>query len=82
LRSTSGRTLGEMPVTTQELPPYQLIDVQVALDAWPSLGPDRDVAVVGISGDQRRFHPLSELLRGGQSFGVGSHRPALVSVVG
>jgi cell division protease FtsH len=60
-----------LPVLSHELPSYQLVDVQVALDAWATASPGRDVDVVGVSGDQRRFHPLSELLRAGEMFGVG-----------
>jgi DNA polymerase III delta prime subunit len=57
-------------VVSQELPSYQLIDVQVALDAWPTLAHGRSVELVGVSGDQRRFHPLSELISMGHHFGV------------
>ena len=59
-----------LAVVTQELPPYQLVDVQVALDAWPTVAAGRETTVIGVSGDQRRFHPLSELLRG-SALGVG-----------
>src|SRR5579871_4990047 len=59
-----------LPVVSQELPPYQLVDVQVALDAWPTLGDQRSAEVVGLSGDQRRFHPFSELVAYGNRFGV------------
>ena len=59
-----------LPVVSQELPPYQLVDVQVALDVWLTSGASRTSEVVGVSGDQRRFHPLSELLAGG-AWGVG-----------
>lgn len=58
-----------LPVIAQELPPYQLVDVQVALEVWAE-SKGRSQEVIGISGDQRRFHPLSELLSGAR-FGVG-----------
>ncbi|HWE65371.1 MAG TPA: ATP-binding protein [Acidimicrobiales bacterium] len=60
-----------LPVVNHELPPYQLVDVQVALEAWVTLGPLREFELIGVSGDQRRFHPLSELLSQGRNFGVG-----------
>jgi hypothetical protein len=60
-----------LPVVSQELPSYQLVDVQVALDAWATLADDRALDIVGVSGDQRRFHPLSELLSMGHHMGVG-----------
>lgn len=59
-----------LPVLSQELPSYQLVDAQVALDIWGTLGVERTIEVVGISGDQRRFHPFSELLAG-SAHGVG-----------
>ena len=61
----------ELPVLSQELPPYQLVDVQVALDVWTQEAQDRSMEVVGISGEQRRHHPLSELLSGSGMHGVG-----------
>jgi cell division protease FtsH len=62
----------DLPVVSEEFPPYQLIDVNIALEKWPdSTSQDRSVEIVGISGDQRRFHPLSELLGGSARFGVG-----------
>ena len=60
-----------LPVLSQELPSYQLVDLQVALEVWTAASDDRSVDVFGISGDQRRFHPLSELLGGMAAFGVG-----------
>jgi cell division protease FtsH len=60
-----------LPVVTQELPSYQLVDVQVALDAWATLAPTRDLDVIGVSGQQRRFHPLTELLTTADGVGVG-----------
>ena len=61
----------QLPVLSQELPPYQLVDVQVALDVWGDEVPDRSMEVIGISGEQRRHHPLSELVSGSGMFGVG-----------
>jgi cell division protease FtsH len=59
-----------LPVLAEELPPYQLIDVEVALEVWAS-GPGRSLEVVGVSGEQRRMRPLGELLRMGRHVGVG-----------
>ncbi|MGH7611417.1 MAG: AAA family ATPase [Candidatus Dormibacteria bacterium] len=47
-----------------EFPPYQLVDVQVALEAWVEASAGRSLNVVGVAGEQRRFHTLSELLSG------------------
>jgi cell division protease FtsH len=60
----------DLPVIAEELPPYQLIDVEVALEVWAS-GPGRSSEVVGVSGEQRRMHPLGELLRMGRHVDVG-----------
>jgi hypothetical protein len=59
-----------LSVLSHEFPPYQLVDVQVALEAWAVCADDRGLEVIGVTGDQRRFHPLSELLAG-RHFGVG-----------
>ena len=60
----------DLPVLAEELPPYQLIDVEVALEVWAS-GPGRSSEVVGVTGEQRRMHPLGELLRMGRHVDVG-----------
>ena len=60
-----------LPVLSQELPSYQLVDLQVGLEVWTAASEERSADVFGISGDQRRFHPLSELLGGTTAFGVG-----------
>jgi cell division protease FtsH len=60
-----------LPVLSQELPSYQLVDLQVGLEVWTTSSEDRSFDVFGISGDQRRFHPLSELLGGMSAFGIG-----------
>jgi cell division protease FtsH len=60
-----------LPVLSQELPSYQLVDLQVGLEVWTAASGDRTVDVFGISGDQRRFHPLSELLGGMGALGIG-----------
>ena len=70
-RITSAQTQGHCPSLSQELPPYQLVDVQVALDVWIDEAPGRSMEVVGISGEQRRHHPLSELLSGSGMHGIG-----------
>ena len=59
-----------LPILSHEFPQYQLVDVQVALEAWAESSSGRSLEVIGVTGDQRRFHPLSELL-GGSHFGVG-----------
>jgi hypothetical protein len=53
-----------LPVESQELPAYQLVDAQVALEVWAGERQGRSVEVIGIAGEQRRFHPFSELLAG------------------
>lgn len=60
----------QLPVVSQEFPPYQLVDVQVALESWREAKSNRTSEIVGITGEQRRFHPLSELLAG-YAHGVG-----------
>lgn len=70
LRDHLGADPKGLPVLSQELPPYQLVDVQVALDVWTGVSTDREMEVFGLSGDQRRFHPLSELLAGGGMYGI------------
>ena len=59
-----------LPVLSQQLPAYQLVDVQIALDEWVGQRPDRTMELIGLSGEQRRFHPLSEMLSG-EARGVG-----------
>ncbi|MBO0731711.1 MAG: ATP-binding protein [Acidimicrobiaceae bacterium] len=59
-----------LPVLSHELPSYQLVDVQVALEAWVESRAGRSLEVIGVAGDQRRFHPLSELISG-HDFAVG-----------
>ncbi|HEX6392978.1 MAG TPA: ATP-binding protein [Acidimicrobiales bacterium] len=71
LRGHLGTDPAGLPVVSQELPPYQLVDVHVALDQWIHAEPGRSFEIIGISGDQRRFHPLSELLSGAARYGVG-----------
>jgi hypothetical protein len=60
-----------LPVLSHEFPSYQLVDVQIALEAWGQSGENRQIEVIGVAGDQRRFHPLSELLAGAYGAGVG-----------
>jgi cell division protease FtsH len=61
---------GGLPVLSHEFPPYQLVDVHIALEAWTEMGPGRSFELVGVAGERRRYHPLSELLVG-RSSGVG-----------
>ncbi len=65
---TDPRTLS---VVTHQFPPYQLVDVQIAIESWQEGSPDRQLRLVGISGDQRRFHPLSEIMANAGTYGVG-----------
>jgi cell division protease FtsH len=53
-----------LPILSQEIPSYQLVDLQIALEKW-SEEQGRGFDVLGISGEQRRFHPLSELITQG-----------------
>ena len=59
-----------LPVLSHDFPSYQLVDVQVALEAWVDVAPGRSLEIVGVAGEQRRFHPLGELLAGSAG-GVG-----------
>jgi hypothetical protein len=64
-----GEDCRALPVLSHQFPPYQLVDVQIAFEAWATAEVGRAMEVIGVTGDQRRFHPLSELLS--SSFGVG-----------
>jgi cell division protease FtsH len=59
-----------LSVVTHQLPPYQLIDVQIAIESWEASRSDRELQLLGISGDQRRFHPLSEIMANAAMYGV------------
>lgn len=71
LREHLGVDPRNLPVLSHEFPPYQLVDVQVALEAWPEAKEDRTSDVIGVTGDQRRFKPLSELLSGQYGVSIG-----------
>lgn len=75
LAARVGRHLGVdpvgLPVVSHEFPAYQLVDVQVALEAWAADDDGRGLEVLGVAGDQRRFHFFSDLLSTGGNFGVG-----------
>ena len=60
-----------LSVVTHQFPPYQLVDVQIAVESWQQSRPGRALQLVGISGDQRRFHPLSEIMANASAYGVG-----------
>jgi cell division protease FtsH len=60
-----------LPVVTHEIPGYQLVDVQIAIERWATNGSERELDLIGVSGEQRRFHPLSELISQGRHSGVG-----------
>ncbi len=59
-----------IPVLSHEFPSYQLVDVQVALESWAGT-PGRTPELVGVAGEQRRFHPFGEVLAGAAAVGVG-----------
>jgi hypothetical protein len=60
-----------LPVVTHEFPGYQLVDVQIAIETWAADGPNRQLHLIGMSGQQRRFQPFSELISQGRSAGIG-----------
>jgi cell division protease FtsH len=60
-----------LPVVTHEIPGFQLVDVQIAIEKWATNRPGRDLDLIGVSGQQRRFNPLSELISQGRHSGVG-----------
>jgi cell division protease FtsH len=60
-----------LSVVTHQFPPYQLVDVQISIESWQENRTDRALRLVGISGEQRRFHPLSEIMAGAGTYGVG-----------
>lgn len=65
-----------LPILSQEIPSYQLVDLQIALEKWGEER-GRSFEVVGVSGEQRRFHPLSELIsQGTRTPGGGVINPA------
>jgi cell division protease FtsH len=71
LRDHLGAEPHGLPVTSHEFPPYQLVDIQVAFEAWAESGPSRTMDIVGVAGQHRRFNPLSELLSRGRGLGAG-----------
>lgn len=75
-----GRPPGELPVVSQTMPMYQLVDVQGAIDKWPEGGGHRSLEVIGVRGGQRRFHTFGELLATGHTFRVGLGPPDYVDV--
>jgi hypothetical protein len=50
-----GMEATRLPIVSHEFPPYQLVDVQVALEEWVARGERRAIELTGVSGDQRRF---------------------------
>jgi cell division protease FtsH len=59
----------ELPVVRERHPPFEHANVQSAFDSLQEQGVVVDL--VGVSGDQRRHHDFSEILRMGDRFGVG-----------
>lgn len=70
----------DLPVVSQSLPMYQLVDVQVAIDKWAEAGEHRRVEVTGVRGGQRRFHTFGELLGTEHTFRVGVGPPDYVDL--
>ncbi|HEY9349924.1 MAG TPA: ATP-binding protein [Acidothermales bacterium] len=64
-----GSSSVELPVVRERHPPFEHANVQSAFDAFRADGIVVDL--VGVSGDQRRHHDFSEILRMGDRFGVG-----------
>jgi hypothetical protein len=68
-RPTLGRVLwehlggdaGELPVAAESWPPYEHVNLQVALDAWLA-EPGREAQLVGVVGFQHRAFGLADLL--------------------
>ncbi len=67
-----GASPGDLSVLAQEVPAYQLVDVQVALDRWATEIADRSIEVIGVSGAHRHFESLSDLVAEGTGARVGS----------
>ena len=63
---------GDLSVLAQEVPAYQLVDVQVALDRWATEITDRSIEVIGVSGAHRHFESLSDLVADRSGAKVGA----------
>jgi hypothetical protein len=63
---------GYLSVLAQEVPAYQLVDVQVALDRWATEIADRSIEGIGVSGAHRHFESLSDLVAEGLGAKVGA----------
>ena len=61
-----------LPVLAQEVPSYQLVDVQVALEQWTQESPERSTQLIGVSSGHRHFQSLSDLLAEGSGARVGA----------
>jgi hypothetical protein len=61
----------DLPVVSQTIPMYQLVDVQVAFERWVEGDPRRSSEIIGVRGWQRRSHTFGELLGTGRTFRVG-----------
>ena len=72
LASHLGAPPGELSVLAQEVPAYQLVDVQVALDRWATEITGRSVELIGVSGAHRHFESLSDLVAEETGARVGS----------
>jgi hypothetical protein len=56
----------------QEIPAYQLVDVQVALDRWTTEVVDRSIEVIGVASGHRHFESLSDIVGDGSRAKVGA----------
>jgi len=61
-----------LPVLAQEVPSYQLVDVQVALEQWTRESAERSTELIGVSSGHRHFQSLSDLVADGSGARVGA----------
>lgn len=61
-----------LPVLAQNVPSYQLVDVQVALERWVKAVPGRSTELIGVSSGHRHFQSLSDLVAEGSGARVGA----------
>src|SRR6266550_186020 len=59
-----------MPIISETFPPYDHANVAVALDAYLESG-DRSYELIGLSGQQRHYGALSDLIEMGEQTGAG-----------
>jgi cell division protease FtsH len=69
-----GRSPGGLPVVTEDYPPYDHPNVQVALDAYLAR-PGRTSELIGVSGSAREHFGLADIIEGAaqhHQFGLGA----------